>query len=263
MALGRLDVEPDVVEVGRVEAEHGDVAEDDLAVGGGRAGGGEGAAVHRLGRRLGACGCRLREAHAFQAGRRGLQGASRACRSRARQLRATMSTRSMGRPSKRGPGGGGAVGDALHLFEVLLVVAAQEQGVDERAGLLPAVGRAPWGSAWRRSSGRRRRSPGPAAGRAGSRARRARPRCAARSSRPADSGRPGRSAGPTRGSGWKSGGVGAAAPRRRPANRRSRTAQGQTGGAWKASFPVKEKRRENGHGRDGFIMRAAWTGQAK
>ena len=46
-----------------------------------------------------------------------------------------------------GAGGAGAVGDALHLFEVLLVVAAQEQGVDERARLLPAVGRAPWGSA--------------------------------------------------------------------------------------------------------------------
>ena len=52
MASARLDVEPDVEEVRRIQLEHGDVAEDDLAVGRGRAGGGEGAAV--LG--LGACG---------------------------------------------------------------------------------------------------------------------------------------------------------------------------------------------------------------
>ena len=47
-------------------------------------------------------------------------------------LRATMSIRSMGRPSKRAPAAAGPVGDALHLFEKLLVEAAQEQGVDER-----------------------------------------------------------------------------------------------------------------------------------
>ena len=107
-----------------------------------------------------------------------------------------MSRRSIGRPSKRGPGGGGAVGDALHLFEVLLVVAAQEEGVGQQSGRsrqpsAGALGLRYGGEAARR----RRRSPGPAAGRAGSRARRARPRCAGRSSRPAGSGRPGRSAG--------------------------------------------------------------------
>ena len=47
-------------------------------------------------------------------------------------------------------GGAGAVGDALHLFEVFLVVAAEEQGVDEGARRLPAVGRAPWDFAARR-----------------------------------------------------------------------------------------------------------------
>src|SRR5262249_43286761 len=45
MALGGLDVEPDVVEVGRVEPEHGDVAEDDFAVARSRSRGGESAAM--------------------------------------------------------------------------------------------------------------------------------------------------------------------------------------------------------------------------
>ena len=115
------------------------------------------------------------------------------------ELTATMSTRSSGRPSNLRPGGGGAVGDALHLLEVFGVVAAEEQGVDQGAHLLPGVvgrGGAALGGQGRDVVGDLRAR---AAGRADSRARRARPRCGARSSPPADSGTPARSARPTPG----------------------------------------------------------------
>ena len=114
---------------------------------GGRAGGGEGAAV-ALGSGDGSgAWLLLGEAHAFQAGRRGLEGGVERLDLRP-ELSATMSTRSIGRPSKRGPGRGGAVGDALHLFEVFRVVAAQEQGVDQGATSLSRLRRAPSGSDW-------------------------------------------------------------------------------------------------------------------
>ena len=132
VALGRLDVEPDVVEVGRVEAEHGDVAEDDLAVGGGRAGGGEGAAVLGCGRAARPRGG-LAEALRPPGRSAWLEGGVEGVDLDARQLSATMSSE-VERPAvERGPGGGGAVGDALHLLEVFRVEPAQEQGVDQRA----------------------------------------------------------------------------------------------------------------------------------
>ena len=61
-------------------------------------------------------------------------------------LRATMSTRSMAPAVEARPGGAGPVGDALHFFEILFVVAAQEQGVGEGADDASSPARGPWGS---------------------------------------------------------------------------------------------------------------------
>ena len=72
MAAGRLDVEPDVVMVGVEQVPHGDVAEDDLAVGRGGPGRGEGAAMGFLGAHRALLGG-LAEPPAFQAGGRGLE----------------------------------------------------------------------------------------------------------------------------------------------------------------------------------------------
>ena len=58
------------------------------------------------------------------------------------------------------PGGAGAVGDALHLLEVFLVVAAQEQGIDQGARRLPAVGRRLGTLHGGETADVRRRSPG-------------------------------------------------------------------------------------------------------
>ena len=56
------------------------------------------------------------------------------------ELIATMSRRSTGRPSKVAPAARGAVGGPFHFLQVLFIVAAEEEGVDERPGRLPAGG---------------------------------------------------------------------------------------------------------------------------
>ncbi len=143
MALGVFHVEPDVEEAALVEQIHGDVAEDDLAVGGGGADGGEGAAALRLGlrrRRAAWASLPSTQRRHFQAGRLGGEAPRRAVMISAQALMATISTRSISPAVEAGAGRAGAVGDPLHLLQVFLVVAAEEERVDEGAGRLPAVG---------------------------------------------------------------------------------------------------------------------------
>ncbi len=137
MAAGRLHVEPDVELCHVEQAEHGDVAEDDLAVGRGRPGGGERAAMvltrrHRARRR------RLGKLDSLQARRRRLQ---RAIEERHFDIRVDGHNidEVQAAAVELRAGIGGAVGDALHLLELLAVVAAQEQGVDELPRVLPRI----------------------------------------------------------------------------------------------------------------------------
>ena len=101
MAAGRLDVEPDVVVVGVEQVPHGDVAEDDLAVGRGRPGRREGATVRFLGR-TGPCSAGSRN-------RRPSRPVAVASRAFSRKLVSTSalivtrSRRSSGRPSHLAP----------------------------------------------------------------------------------------------------------------------------------------------------------------
>ena len=104
------------------------------------------------------------------------------------ELRATMSIKSRGRPSNRALPRAGAVGDALHFFEIFLLDSGAGTGHWPGSGRASSRRRAISGSAQRRSSGHGRRFPGPSIGHVASRVDTARPRCAARSSRPADIG---------------------------------------------------------------------------
>ena len=83
---------------------------------------------------------RVLEALAFQSGRRGVQGAVEE-----RDLDVAVEGDHVdqvdGPAVELGAGRGGAVGDALHLFEELRVVPPQEQGVDEHAERAVGLGR--------------------------------------------------------------------------------------------------------------------------
>ena len=70
MSLGRLDVQPDIGEIGSSQPRHGDVSENDLAVRGCRSRGREGAAM--LGARLGhGAGLTIGKSQPFQSRRHG------------------------------------------------------------------------------------------------------------------------------------------------------------------------------------------------
>ncbi len=185
MAPARLDVEPDVVVVSVEQVPHGDVAEDDLAVGRGGAGRREGAAVRFLGASRSLLGG-LAEPAALQAGRRGLEGVFQEVgldvgvdRHQVEQIE---------RPAlPLGPGRGRAVGDSLHLLEIFGVEPAQEEGVGQQSQIAARRRRGPCGCDTGQFRRRTARSRAPSAGRAGSRVRRVPLRCATRSSRPAGS----------------------------------------------------------------------------
>ena len=164
---------------------------------GGLAVGGEGATVHRLGARLGPRRI-LGKTHAFQSGRRGVQGGIERLDLGPGIEGDDVEQIELPAVEARA-GGAGAVGDALHFLEIFLVVAAQEQGIDQGARRLPAVGRRLGTLHGGEAADDARRSLRPAAGHAASRVDTVRPRCAARSSRPADSDRPGRNAAPNAG----------------------------------------------------------------
>ena len=139
VALLGFDVEPDVEVADEGQAEHRDMAEDDLAVGRRGAGRGEGAAMFGgsgSGREVGG----FAELFAFEARRRGLERGVEEFELDVGVDRDHVEE--VNRSAKEpGPGGGRAVGDPLHLFEIFLVVAPQEEGVDHRPGLSPGVGR--------------------------------------------------------------------------------------------------------------------------
>ncbi len=138
MAPRRLDVEPDVVVVGVEQVPHGDVAEDDLAVGRGGPGRREGAAMRFLGANRPLLG-RLAKPPAFQAGRGGLEGVFQKVgldvgvdRDQVEQIERP--------PVPLGPGRRGPVGDSLHLLEVFGIKSAQEEGIGQQPQVLPGVG---------------------------------------------------------------------------------------------------------------------------
>ncbi len=130
-----LHVQPHVVVADLVEREHGDVAEDDLAVLRGRAGGGEGAAMLALvGLGLGVRG--IGEDLAFQPGAGGLQGAVERVGFQL-GIRGGDVDEVDGAAFELRPWRGGAVGDPLHLFEVFGVITSQEHGVDQASRPVP------------------------------------------------------------------------------------------------------------------------------
>src|SRR5262249_15280915 len=129
VTLGRLDIEPNIVEVGWIEAEHRDVAEDNLSVGGRGSRGGKRATAHRL-RRRHSSGLSVRKARALQPGwecfESRVQGHDLGPDVQADNIH------QVDRPIiEAGPGCGCAVGDAAHFFEVFLLAPAHEEAVDE------------------------------------------------------------------------------------------------------------------------------------
>ncbi len=137
MPLGGFDIEPDIREVGGGQARHGDMAKDDLAVGGGRPGGGEGAAMFGPGLRL---DTRLRvfEDFSFQSGRQRASASSSVSIS-IQELSATMSTRSIGRAEDACPRRAGSARDAFHFFEKFRDDAPQKEGIDQPARVVPRL----------------------------------------------------------------------------------------------------------------------------
>ena len=139
MAAGGLDVEPDVVVIGVEQVPHRDVADHDLAVGRGRPGRREGAAMRLLGPDGPLFG-RLAESPAFQTRRRGLEGIFEEVgfdvgidRDHVEEI---------DRPAVvPGPGRGGSVGDPLHFLDVFRVEPAQKQSVGDQPQVVPGVGR--------------------------------------------------------------------------------------------------------------------------
>ena len=93
----------------------------------------------RLGAGL-ARGCACGKRHAFQAGRRRFEGAVERF-DLGPAVEGDDVDQVDGPTVEACPGRGRAVGDALHLFEKFLVEAAEKQGVDQPARVLPALRR--------------------------------------------------------------------------------------------------------------------------
>ncbi len=137
MAAGGLDVEPDIVVIGVEQVPHRDVADHDLAVGRGRAGRREGAAM-RLLRPDGHFFGRLAESPAFKTRRRGLHGVLEEVgfnvgidRDHVEEIDRTAVV-----PR---PGRGSAVSDSLHFLDEFRVESTQEQGVGDQPQVVPGV----------------------------------------------------------------------------------------------------------------------------
>src|SRR5262245_7119493 len=137
MALGGFHVEPDVVVIGRGQAEHGDVSEYDLPVGGGWSGCCECAAMS-LGRFGHLAGTLAGKSPALQPGRRGLQCAVECLdfgpAIESNDVEQVHRSAVEVRPARRS-----AICDTLHLLQEFSIEFAKEQRVGKRASDSPAL----------------------------------------------------------------------------------------------------------------------------